>query len=721
MTPAEQIADLRRQIRYHEERYYILNDPEIADVEFDALMHELERLEAEHPDLVSVDSPTQRVSGRVAAGFAEVEHLEPMLSLDNAYSDEELRAFDDRVRRGLGTAASGDAPVDYVAELKIDGVSIALTYESGLLVRAATRGDGVSGEEVTPNVRTIRAIPLRLAGDAPQTRFEVRGEVYLPRRAFDKTNAEREQIGEPPFQNPRNAAAGTLRNLEPALVARRGLSAFMYQLVSGQVSGRPEGRPLLVAGEAGDLDSAVAADLQVGPRDALPTSHSETLERLRAWGLPVEPHWQRCAGVEALVTFCAEWAERRRSLDFDTDGVVIKVDSYAQRRALGATSKFPRWSIAFKFPAEQKTTLLRAIKVNVGRTGAVTPYAVLEPVFLAGSTISMATLHNADDIARKDIREGDWVTIEKAGDVIPRVIGPVLSRRAPDSQPWQMPTTCERCDSQLHRAEGEAVWRCENTSCPAKLQRGLEHFASRGAMNIEGLGESLIAQLIEQSLVRDYADVYALTAEQLAGLTSVSTRTDGREIQRRFGEKNAQKVVEQIHRSRSNPLWRVIFGLGIRHIGERAAQVLAQAFWSMDALCAATREQLQQTHEIGPVLAESLRSWLDEPRNRELVDRLRGAGVLMEVPESERLAAPSSGRLTGKTYVITGTLSMPREEAESALKALGAKVAGSVSRKTTAVIVGADPGTKAEKAESLGVPVLEEAGFLELIGNPESP
>ncbi len=747
MTPADRIAELRRQIRYHEERYYILNDPEIADAEFDALMHELERIEAEHPDLVSVDSPTQRVSGRVAAGFAEVEHQEPMLSLDNAYSEEELRAFDERVRRGLGAAALGDGPVDYVAELKIDGVSIALTYESGLLVRAATRGDGVRGEEVTPNVRTIRAIPLRLAGETIPGRVEVRGEVYLPRKAFDRTNAEREQLGEPPFQNPRNAAAGTLRNLEPALVARRGLSAFLYQLVPGpQVSGRPEGRPPRGAGEAGDLlDTSVEADLppsrdasadhrslggggQVGPSDTnlhpglgdvLPASQSEALERLRVWGLPVESHWQRCAGVEALVTFCAEWAERRRSLDFDTDGVVIKVDSYARRRALGATSKFPRWSIAFKFPAEQKTTLLRRIEVNVGRTGAVTPFAVLEPVFLAGSTISMATLHNADDIARKDIREGDWVTIEKAGDVIPRVIGPVLSRRAPDSQPWEMPTTCPRCGSQLHRAEGEAVWRCENTSCPAKLQRGLEHFASRGAMNIEGLGESLIAQLIEQSLVRDYADVYALTAEQLAGLTSVSTRTDGREIQRRFGEKNAQKVVEQIHRSRSNPLWRVIFGLGIRHIGERAAQVLAQAFWSMDALCAATREQLQHTNEIGPVLAETLRGWLDEPRNRELVDRLRAAGVVMEIPEGERLAAPSRGPLTGKTYVITGTLSMTREEVESALKALGAKVAGSVSKKTTAVIVGADPGTKADKAESLGVPRLDERGLLELIGKPK--
>jgi DNA ligase (NAD+) len=698
VTPADRIAELRRLIRHHEERYYISNDPEIADAEFDALMHELERLESENPDLVSGDSPTQRVGGRVAAGFAEVDHAEPMLSLDNAYSEEELRAFDDRVRRGLAAAGLEQNAVDYVAELKIDGVSIALTYDDGVLVRAATRGDGVRGEEVTPNVRTIRAVPLRLRGDAPPGRIEARGEVYLPRKAFDKINAEREELGEPLFQNPRNAAAGTLRNLEPSLVAKRGLSAFTYQLVQG----RPEGRP--------------QADLKVG----LPQSHSETLTRLREWGLPVERHWQHCVGVDALIAFCAEWAERRRSLDFDTDGVVIKVDSHAQRRALGATSKFPRWSTAFKFPAEQKTTLLRRIDVNVGRTGAVTPFAVLEPVFLAGSTISMATLHNADDIARKDIREGDWVIVEKAGDVIPRVIMPVVNRRSAESQPWRMPTACPRCGSQLHRDEGEAVWRCENTSCPAKLQRGLEHFASRGAMNIEGLGESLIAQLIEHRLVRDYADVYALTADQLAALTSTSMRSDGREIQRRFGEKNAAKVVEQVERSKSNELWRVIYGLGIRHVGERAAQVLAQAFGSMAAVRAATIERLQQTHEIGPVLAESVRSWLDEPRNQELVDRLGQAGVRMEIPEAERVAAVSEGPLTGKTYVITGTLaSMTREEAENRLKTLGAKVAGSVSRKTTAVIVGAEAGSKAEKAQALGVATVDERGFLELIGNAQ--
>jgi DNA ligase (NAD+) len=698
VTPAERIDELRRLIRHHEERYYVLNDPEITDAEFDALLKQLERLESENPDLVTTDSPTQRVGGRVVAGFATVQHAEPMLSLDNAYNEEELRAFDDRVRRGLGLAADAPGAVDYVAELKIDGVSIALTYEDGVLVRAATRGDGVSGEEVTPSIRTIRAIPLRLRETVPG-RIEVRGEVYLPRKAFERINRERAEAEEPIFANPRNAAAGTLRNLDPALVASRGLSAFFYQLV-----GAPEGAP---------LRSNVEADLQVRL-----TTHGETLERLRAWGLPVERHWHRRTGVDALVAFCRDWDGRRRSLDFDTDGVVIKVDRLADRPTLGATSKFPRWAIAFKFPAEQKTTLLRKIEVNVGRTGAVTPFAMLDPVFVSGSTVSMATLHNADDLARKDIREGDTVIVEKAGDVIPRVVGPVLSKRPAGAEPWKMPTECPRCGATLHRAEDEAVWRCENTSCPARLQRGLEHFASRSAMNIEGLGESLIAQLIENGLVKDYADVYALTPPALASLSSSSVRSDGKVIERRFGGKNAAKVIEQIERSRGNELWRLIYGLGIRHVGERGAEVLEGAFGSMDALMAATVEQLQSTKEVGPVLAESIRSWFDEPRNRQLIERLRGAGIRMEVPPEERRQRSAPGPLTGKTYVLTGTLSsMTREQATEALERLGGKVAGSVSRKTTAVVVGADAGSKAEKARALGVTMLDEPAFLALLAD----
>ena len=685
MNPAERIAELRRVIRYHEERYYVLNDPELADAEFDALMQELERLESENPDLVTADSPTQRVSGRPAAGFVTVEHAEPMLSLDNAYDEEELREFDARVRRGLDAAGGPEEQVAYVAELKIDGLSLALTYEDGILVRGATRGDGVRGEEVTANVRTIRAIPLKLRGPGGSgtpgepaelipRRIEVRGEIYLPRKVFERINNEKADAGEPLFANPRNAAAGTMRNLDPALVAKRGLSAWTYQLV--------------------DVGEGVTTRL---------STHAETLDVLKDWGLPVERNWKRCVGVEELVAFTHEWQERRRTLDFDTDGVVIKLDRLDLRARLGTTSKFPRWAIAYKFPAEQKTTLLKSIDVNVGRTGAVTPFAMLEPVFVSGSTVSMATLHNSDDIARKDIREHDWVIVEKAGDVIPRVVGPILSKRPADSQPWVMPTTCPRCGSALHRPEGEAVWRCENTSCPAKLQRGLEHFASRGAMNIEGLGESLIAQIITAGLVHDYAEVYALTAEKLEQLE-------------RMGKKSAAKLMAQIEKSRGNELWRLIYGLGIRHVGERASQVLARAFGSMEGLCAASMEQLQATTEIGPVLAESVRSWLDEPRNRQLIDRLQAAGVNMEVPADQRVAADTPGPLAGKTYVITGTLtSMSREEATAALERLGAKVAGSVSKKTTGVVVGLEPGSKAEKARALGVPTLDEALFLDLI------
>ncbi len=690
MTPAERIHQLRQLIRHHEERYYVLDAPEVADVEFDALVRDLTALEAAHPDLVTADSPTQRVGGRVAAGFATVTHAEAMLSLDNAYSDDELRAFDERVRRGLAGAMSEDQAPDYVAELKIDGLSIALTYEHGRLVRAATRGDGVTGEEVTVNVRTIRAIPLVLGGAAPShpARVEIRGEIYLPKRAFARMNDQRAEAGEPLFANPRNAAAGTLRTLDPALVATRGLRAFAYQVVA----------------------------------DETPATHTATLEQLRAWGLPVESHWRRCATIDDVIAFCGDWIQARRDLDFETDGVVVKIDSGERRRVLGTTSKFPRWAIAFKYPAEQQTTRLARISVNVGRTGAVTPFAELEPVLVAGSTISMATLHNEDDIARKDIREGDWVIVEKAGDVIPRVVGPVLSRRPAAARPWTMPTQCPRCGSRLQRPEGEVVWRCENTSCPARLQRGLEHFASRTAMNIEGLGEALIAQLILDDLVRDYADLYALGADTIANLTSTSTRADGTVIERRVGEKNAQKVVQQIATSRNAGLGRLIFGLGIRHIGERAAQVLARTFGSMDALDAATVEALQNTPEIGPVLATALRAWFGEPRNRTLVSRLKDAGVRMELPPEERGAAAVPGPLAGRTYVITGTLaSMTRDEAQQAIERLGGKVAKAVSRKTTAVVVGTDPGSKAEKAASLGVTRLDEAAFQTLLGDAATP
>ena len=712
MTPADRIQALRLLIRHHEERYYVLDAPEIADSEFDTLVRELAALEAAHPDLITIDSPTQRVGGRVAAGFATVEHAEPMLSLDNAYSNDDLRAFDDRVRRGVG-ADEGQA-VDYVAELKIDGVGVALSYDEDVLVRGATRGDGARGEDVTSNLRTVRAIPLRLragpsgnrsarrrsggqASAAPSgSSCEVRGEVFLSRKAFERINRERERDGEAQFANPRNAAAGTLRNLDPALVDSRGLSIFVYQLVSN--AGR----------SAQPADDPVRPDL---------VTHGDTLAQLRDWGLPVEPHWRRCSGIDELIEFCREAAETRRTLDFDIDGVVIKVDRLDERRLLGTTSKSPRWAIAFKFPAEQTTTRLTGIEVNVGRTGAVTPFAVLEPVRIAGSTVSMATLHNADDIARKDIREGDWVLVEKAGDVIPRVVGPVLSRRPPNATRWQMPSDCPRCGATLQRTEGDVVWRCENTSCGARLQRGLEHFAARSAMDIEGFGESLIAQLITRQMVTDCADLYGLKEDALADLTAISTRADGREIQRRFGEKNAAKVVAQIDRSRTNELWRLIFGLGIRHVGQRAAQVLADAFGSIDAVCAASREQLEATREIGPVLAASVQGWIAEPRNQRLLQRLRAAGVRMEVPPEQRRPPGGEGRLAGRAYVITGALaSMTREAATAAIESLGGKVTGSVSRKTAAVIAGTDPGSKAERGRELGVVILDEAAFLTLIG-----
>lgn len=680
-SPEELIRELRETIRHHEERYYVLHDPEIADEEFDRLLHQLERLESEHPELVTPDSPTQRVGGRPVERFATVDHLVPMLSLDNAYSEDDLVAFDERVRKGSGLSAESETGVCYVAELKIDGLSIALTYDDGVLVRGATRGDGTRGEDVTSNVRTIRSIPLRLRHNPPG-RVEVRGEVYLPRAAFERVNRERDGADEPVFANPRNVAAGTMRHLDPALVAARGLSAFTYQLV-----------------EAG-CDRF--------------TSHADALTELRRWGLPIEPHWRLCTDIQAVAAFCREWSAERRSLDFDTDGVVVKVDDLALRERLGSTAKFPRWATAFKFPAEQATTVLRAIAVNVGRTGAVTPYAVLEPVSLAGSTISMATLHNAEDVARKDLREGDRVLIEKGGDVIPKVVKPILPH-ADGSVAWQMPTTCPACASVLGRDEAEVVWRCENSTCPARMQRSLEHFASRGAMNIEGLGTSLIEALLAQGIVRDCSDLYRLDAKTLEALivTPREPRSE-RARPRRLG-KVGRNVVEQIERSRSNDLPRLIYGLGIRHVGEKVATTLARRFGTLERLLDAPLEALQSVGDIGPVVAASVRAFAEEPRNRQLMADLRAAGVNMasQTPVSE---AP--GALAGKVYVLTGTLeSMTREQATEALDRLGARVSGSVSKRTTAVIAGRDGGSKLERARQLNVETLDEAGFLALIMN----
>jgi DNA ligase (NAD+) len=712
MTPADTIADLRARIRHHEERYYVLDDPEISDAEFDALMKELQALEAEHPDLVTPDSPTQRVSGRPVEGFETVRHAVPMLSLDNAYNEEEAREFDARLKRALGV--THDLP--YVAELKIDGLSMALTYENHELVRGATRGDGVLGEDVTANVRAIRTIPLRLK-DGPAHRIEVRGEVFFPRAAFDKLNRERAEQGEPLFANPRNTGAGTMRNLDPNLVAKRGLRAFFYQLVDTR-SGKEEA--------ASGKDSEPAAPetrSEARELDALPPhSHARVLHGLASWGLPVEPHYKRCESIDVVVDYCREWADKRHDLEFETDGVVIKLDDLDLRERAGSTSKFPRWAFAFKFPAQQATTKLLRIEVNVGRTGAVTPFAVLEPVKLAGSTVQMATLHNEQDILRKDIRAGDMVLVEKAGDVIPRVVKPITSVRPTgedEPQPFVMPTTCPRCGTALHKEPEEAVWRCVNTACPARLRRSLEHFASRHAMNIDGLGESLVDQLVTAGLVRDFADLYHLTLETLANLELKPAREG--EKGRRVGEKVATRLLAQIENSKQAGLSRLVYALGIRHVGERGGQALARAFRSMPALVDASLEALERVNDVGTVVAQTVREHFDEPVNRGLIEKLAAAGVSMEALAED--LAPEGGAggarpLEGQTFVLTGTLAaMTREEAEAALTRLGAKVASAVSKKTTAVIAGTEAGSKLAKAEKLGVRVLDEQAFLnDIIG-----
>ena len=684
MTPAQRAEALREEIRRHEELYYVQAAPEISDEAFDALMNELKAIETAHPELLTPDSPTQRVGGRPTAGFAQVEHIQPMLSLDNAYDEADLRAFDERVRKGIGwdepgRRSLGEGGPAYVAELKIDGLSIALTYEDGRLVRGATRGDGSRGDDVTQNVRTVRAIPLSLRG-GPRGRIEVRGEVYLPRRSFERLNQEQDAAGEPLYANARNTAAGTMRNLDPALVARRGLASWTYQLVPPEFT---------LSTEAGTAKAE---------------SHAAMLTDMAKWGLPVEPHWKKCDGIGAVIEFCESWRDQRGTLAFETDGVVIKLDDPQLRERLGYTSKFPRWATAFKFPAERKVAMLHRIEINIGRTGAATPFAMLEPTVVAGSTISMATLHNPDDIIRKDIRPGELVTIEKAGDVIPRVVGPVNSDPERPTPRWVMPTACPICGSELKKAEDEAVWRCENSSCPSKLRRGLEHFASRGAMNIEGMGEMLVGQLCEKGLIRTYADIYRLDLATLENLE-------------RMGKKSATKVLSELEKSKSNEVWRLLYALGIRHVGERGAQVLADHFGSIDEIERATLDALQQVREIGPVLAASVRSWFDEPANRDLIEGFRQAGLKLT---GERKVAPAGPQpLAGKTFVITGEIGgMSREEAQAKLEALGAKVTGSVSKKTTALIVGSEPGaSKTEKARALGIKTLDEAGLLELLNS----
>jgi len=677
VTAAARANALRSQIRHHEERYYVHDGPDISDADFDALMHELRAIEREYPELADPDSPTQRVGGRPAEGFTSVEHLEPMLSLDNAYSAEDLREFHGRLCRALDLPE--DTALPYVAELKIDGLSIALTYEQGRLRRGVTRGDGVRGEDVTSNVRVIRSIPLALSvggKDGPPRSqpalMEIRGEIYFPRPDFARVNEAREALGEPAFANPRNAAAGTIRTLDPAAVSRRGLRVFVYQTV-------------VVPGAA-----PVAA------------THEDVLQTLRAWGLPVERHWERCNGIESVTRFCDRWRDARHALAFETDGVVIKLNDIAMRTRLGATAKFPRWATAFKFPAEQAQTRLLQISVNVGRTGAVTPFAVLAPVRLGGTTVQLATLHNAEEVARRDIREGDLVTVEKGGDIIPKVVGPVVGTRpTPTPAAWQMPTRCPSCATPLVRPVGEVVWRCENASCPARLRRGLQHFASRRAMNIEGLGEALVDQLISANLVTSFADLYRLTAEQLAGLE-------------RMGQKSTANLIEEIDKSRRADVWRVLHGLGIRHVGEGAARALARTFGSVAVLRTATVEQLESVGDIGPTVAQSVKAFFATPGNADMIDAMAYFGVQMADAHADNTAMPKPW--AGWTFVLTGTLaSRTREQAAESIERLGGKVSASVSKKTRYVVAGEDAGSKLEKARTLGVPVLSEAEFETLI------
>jgi DNA ligase (NAD+) len=661
------IRELREEIRRHERLYYVLNAPEIADAEYDRLERELRDLEARHPDLVTPDSPTQRVGGQPAQQFPSVAHRVPMLSLDNTYNEAELREFEERIFRAVGRRELG-----YVAELKIDGLSMALHYEAGALARGVTRGDGVRGDDVTPNVKAIRSVPLRLQGADPPARLEVRGEVYLPLSRFDAINREREEAELPPFANPRNAAAGTMKTLDARVVAERGLEACFYQVVEA------EGLAL--------------------------RSQWESLERLRGWGLRTGPASRRCRGLEEVLAFCAEWREKRDTLEHDIDGVVVKVDDFALQRELGYTSKFPRWAIAYKYPARQATTVVRAIEVYVGRTGKLTPVASLDPVPLAGTTVSRATLHNEEEVARKDVRVGDSVLIEKGGDVIPKVVQVVESKRPEGTVAWQPPERCPVCGSAALKLEGEVDRRCPNAACPAQLHERLKHYAGRHAMDVEGLGDAIVRQLLEAGLVADFADLYALTLDQLGPLLAPKSKK-----QEWLAARN---LLAQIEASKQRELRRLLFGLGIRFVGERAALLLARHFGSLAALAAAAVEEIDGIYEIGPVVAQSVHDWFAQPANRALVERLEQAGVRT----AEGAPMPRSGTLAGKQFVLTGGLaSMTRDEAKAAIEARGGRVTSAVSKKTYAVVAGQDPGAKLDKAKELGVQSLDEAAFKTLL------
>jgi DNA ligase (NAD+) len=663
------ISELRAEIQRHEDLYYLHEDPEISDREYDELIGKLRQLEEASPQFITPDSPTQRVGGRPAEGFPEFVHRRPMLSLDNSYSIEELRAFDERCRKLADGAA-----LEYVAELKIDGLSLSTHYRDGLFVRGVTRGDGLRGEEVTANVRTIRSVPLKLRttkgiGDE----IEVRGEAYLPRKAFERINAEREEQGEPRFANPRNAASGAIRQLDPAMVAKRRLDMFAYDALAG------DRKPF--------------------------ATHWEALDWMESAGFRVNPNRKLCKSIDEVIDFCNAMEAKRDDLDYEIDGLVIKVNSTALQDEFGATGKAPRWAIAYKYAARQATTKVNDIMVQVGRTGALTPVALLEPVQLGGVTVSRSTLHNEDEIERLGLRIGDWVLIERGGDVIPKVIKVIESKRTGKEKKFKMPATCPECGGRVSRPEGEALSRCVAADCSAQLIGRLLHFASRRALRIEGLGYALAEQLIAKKMIRDVADLYRLKLDDLTALD-------------RMAAKSASNVLAQIEASKARDLWRLIYGLGIRHVGERTAGILARQFGSLDRLGQATVEELDEVHEIGLTMAQSIRDWFDDPGNKDLCRRLREAGVRTEnEKQSSRGQKEGDERFAGKQFVLTGSLpGMTRDEARGLIESNGGRVISSVSKKTDFVLAGAEPGSKLAKAIQLGVPVIDEAEFKKMLG-----
>jgi DNA ligase (NAD+) len=659
-TAKLRVEELRSQINYHDYLYHVLDRPEISDAEYDALMRELRDLEARHPELITPDSPTQRVSGQPIEAFGVVEHRVPLLSLGNAFSEDELRAWFKRI-----TNLAERQDIALVCEPKIDGLAVALVFEKGSFAQGATRGDGMRGENITQNLRTIKSIPLTITKDVPE-RFEVRGEVYMTRRGFERLNQERAAQGQPLFASPRNSAAGSLRQLDASVTATRPLDIFLYQL--GWVDGQ-------------------------GPQ-----TQWETLQWLSSLGFRTNPHIKRFTDYEAVVEHVKSWEAQRDSLDYEIDGLVIKVDEFALQRAMGVVGREPRWAVAFKFPPTQATTKLRSIEANVGRTGVLTPFAILEPVIVAHARVSLATLHNEEDIRRKDIRIGDTVIVQRAGDVIPQVVGPVVSRRTGEERPFEMPKECPECGTPVVRPEGEVRTFCPNRACPAQVFRLLEHFASRGAMDIEGLGESMAAQLLESGLVRDIGDVYSLTKEQLVGLE-------------RMGEKSAENLLAGIEASKQRPLANVLYALGVRHVGGETAVLLAGHFGSIDALANASLEELEAVPTIGPKTALSVFEYLQDEQNQELIRKLREAGVKLA-----GAAAAREGPLLGSTFVVTGSLSRwSRNEVESLIKSFGGAIGSSVTKKTSYLVAGESPGSKLAKAQEYSVPVLDEDAFEKLL------